>query len=181
MPRRRRFKAAGKSLKFPRWLQAAKAEFNITPGASSGSNGYSGFSFVDSGKFEITTEGHPKDIEGNLRSVDEARQMADFVMIAQHNSVSEGRRGDMPCKFVVDFARKPTDAGADMYIGHGWHTALGLEIYKDKPVIYGLGNFFWQSQYIARVPADEYGSYGYDMDELTSLRPAVGSLHPEGN
>ena len=48
-------------------------------------------------------------------------------------------------------------------------------------MLHGLGNFFWQSSYIARVPPDEYESYGYDMDELTTLTPAVGPLHPAGD
>jgi poly-gamma-glutamate synthesis protein (capsule biosynthesis protein) len=174
-------KGTGKNLGVLSDAQAAKKEFNITPGAVSGSNGYSGFSFVDGDKFEISTEGHPGDIAANLKSVEEAKDMADFVMVAQHMSISEAKRGDTPVKAAVDFARKSIDSGADMYIGHGWHTFLGIEIYKNKPIIYGLGNFFWQSSYIPRVPADEYESYGYSMDELTSLRPAVGSLHPEGN
>jgi poly-gamma-glutamate synthesis protein (capsule biosynthesis protein) len=104
-----------------------------------------------------------------------------FVMMAHHNSVSEGGHGETPTKFVVDFAKKAIDAGADMYIGHGWHTALGIEIYKNKPIVYGLGNFFWQSSFIERKPADQFESYGYDMDELTTLHPAIGNLHPAGN
>jgi poly-gamma-glutamate synthesis protein (capsule biosynthesis protein) len=174
-------KATGKNLGVLSDAAAAKKEFNITPGAISGSNGYSGFSFVDGDKFEITTENHPGDVAANLKSVEEAKAMADFVIVAQHMSISEARRGDTPVKAAVDFAHKTIDSGADIYIGHGWHTFLGIEVYKNKPIIYGLGNFFWQSAYIPRVPADEYESYGYSMDELVGLRPAVGSLHPEGD
>jgi poly-gamma-glutamate capsule biosynthesis protein CapA/YwtB (metallophosphatase superfamily) len=175
------YKAGAKKLGTLSVSRTNPQEFNITPGQVAGATGYAAFTFVDGEKFGISTLGHPKDIEGNLRSIDEARQMADFVMVAHHNSISEGGRGDAPCKFAVDFAKKTVDAGADMYIGHGWHTALGIEIYKNKPIIYGLGNFFWQSSYIARVPADEYESYGYSMDQLTTLHPAIGPLHPAGN
>ena len=80
--------------------------------------------------------------------------MADFVLVAQHNSTSESGRGTKPSAFIVDFARKAIDAGADMYLGHGWHTFLGIEIYKGKPIFYGLGSFFWESQWITDVPAD---------------------------
>ena len=171
-------KATGRKLGVLSAAAAARKEFNITPGSSAGVTGFSGFSFVDGDKFEISTVGHPKDIEGNLRSVDEARQMADFVMVAHHNSTSEGGRGNSPSKFAVDFARKAIDAGADMFIGHGWHTALGIEIYKNKPIIYGLGNFFFESGFLSRIPPDSFESYGYDMDRLTTLNPAVGDLHP---
>jgi Bacterial capsule synthesis protein PGA_cap len=175
------YKAGAKKLGTLSTSRANPQEFNVTPGQQAGATGYAAFTFVDGDKFGITTVGHAKDIEGNLRSIDEAKQMADFVMVAHHNSISEGSRGDSPCRFAVDFAKKAIDAGADMYIGHGWHTALGIEIYKNKPIIYGLGNFFWQSSFIPRVPADEYESYGYNMDELTTLNPAVGQLHPPGN
>jgi poly-gamma-glutamate synthesis protein (capsule biosynthesis protein) len=174
-------KAAGKGLGVLSNAAAARPEFNITPGAISGSNGFSGFTFRDSDKFRVTTEAHPGDLKGNLRAVDEASKMADFVMVAQHNSTSESGRGTVPSAFIVDFARKAIDNGADMYLGHGWHTFLGIEIYKGKPIFYGLGSFFWESQYIARVPADEYESYNVDMDNLVAADPAISNLHPEGS
>jgi poly-gamma-glutamate capsule biosynthesis protein CapA/YwtB (metallophosphatase superfamily) len=161
--------------------RATPNEFNITPGQQAGATGFSSFAFVDGDKFEISTVGHPKDIEGNLRSIDTARQMADLVVVAHHNSLSEGRRADLPCKFAREFAKATIDAGADIYVGHGWHKALGIEIYKGRPILHGLGNFFWQSSYITRVPSDEYESYGYSMDALTTLTPAVGPLHPAGD
>jgi poly-gamma-glutamate capsule biosynthesis protein CapA/YwtB (metallophosphatase superfamily) len=161
--------------------RATPSEFNVTPGQQAGATGFSSFTFVDGDKFGISTVGHPKDIEGNLRSIDAARQMADLVIVAHHNSLSEGGRGDLPCRFAREFARAAIDAGADIYVGHGWHKALGIEIYEGKPIMHGLGNFFWQSSYITRVPPDEYESYGYDMDALTTLTPAVGPLHPAGD
>ena len=74
-------------------------------GTAGGRNRFSSFTFVDGDKFEISTVGHPKDIEGNLRSIDAARQMADLVIVAHHNSLSEGRRGDLPCRFAREFAQ----------------------------------------------------------------------------
>lgn len=177
----RQLKAAGKNLGVLSDEAAARKEFNITPGAISGSNGYSGFAFVEGDNFDVTTEGHPGDVAANLRSIDAARKMADFVMVAHHNSTSERSRGEDPCRYQIDFARKAIDAGADIYFGHGWHTALGIEIYKGKPIVYGMGNFFWQSDFIQRKPADQYESYGFDMDKLTSFNPASGNMHPEGN
>jgi poly-gamma-glutamate synthesis protein (capsule biosynthesis protein) len=174
-------KDTGKSLGVLSAKAAQEKEFNITPGAISGSNGFSGSSFVEGDKFDVTTVSHPGDLAANIRSIDAAKKMADFVMVAHHNSVSEKSRGEDPAAFVVDFARKAIDAGADLYLGHGWHTALGIEVYKGKPIIYGMGNFFWQSDYIPRKPADQYESYGFDIDTLGALNPASGNMHPEGN
>ncbi len=151
-------------------------EFGIVmPGeqSMSGAN-----AFIEGDTFEIRSECHKRDLEGNLRSIDEARTMADLVIVAHHYNVSEGRRGDTPPKFVRQFAHAAIDGGADIYVGHGWHRTLGIEIYKGKPIFYGIGNFFAQSEFIRRVPYDSYEAWGHDVDRLPTLTPAVHPLHP---
>lgn len=174
-------KTIGKELRVLNDAAAAKKEFNILPGFGVGGTGTASFSFVEGEKFDIASSGHPKDVEYNLRSIDAARKFADFVLVAHHNSTSEGSRSENPSDFVVDFARKAIDAGADMYFGHGWHTFLGIEIYRGKPIVYGMGNFMYQTGFLSRIPPDSYESYGFDLDELTALNPAAGNLHPGGD
>jgi len=41
----------------------------------------------------------------------------------------------------VEMAHKIIDAGADGIIGHHPHWPQGIEIYRNKPVVYSLGNF----------------------------------------
>ena len=136
--------------------------------------------FSQSNDYGIDSVCHTNDLEGNIRSIQEARIMSDFVMVAQHFNVSEGGRKETPPVFVREFAHAAIDAGADMYLGHGWHKVLGLEIYKGKPIFYGLGNFFAQTQYIRRVPFDSYEANGHDISRLSSLRPSDEPLHPGG-
>lgn len=176
-------KAAGKGLGVLSEAAAAEKEFNISPGGGAGAGtGTASFAFVDGDKFNITSTAHPKDVEANLRSIAEARAMADFVIVQHHNSTSEGGRSADPSDFVVDFARKSIDGGADIYIGHGWHTFLGIEIYKGKPIIYGTGNFIFQTGFQTRIPADQFESYGYDLDKLVTLNKTMGAtqMHPGG-
>lgn len=134
--------------------------------------------FVVGDKFDIVSRCNKRDLERNQRSIHEARTMADLVIVAHHFSISDGPRGDTPPKFVQDFARAAIDAGADIYVGHGWHKTLGIEIYKGKPIIYGIGNFFAQSEFIQRVPYDSYDAWGHDVDRLPTLTPAAHPLHP---
>ena len=153
-----------------------KGEFGIImPGdqSTSGAN-----AFVEGDKFEINTTCHKRDLEGNLRTIDEAMKMADLVMVAHHCNISEGKRGDHPPKFARTFAKAAIDAGADIYIGHGWHRTLGIEIYRNKPIIYGIGDFFAHSEFIRRVPYDSYETWGHDVDKLQTLTPAAHPLHP---
>ena len=39
-----------------------------------------------------------------------------------------------------DLARKMIDAGADIVVGHGPHYSLPVEVYKGKPIFYGVSN-----------------------------------------
>tara|TARA_R110001583_G_scaffold8058_1_gene39323 strand:- start:23748 stop:24863 length:1116 start_codon:yes stop_codon:yes gene_type:complete len=42
---------------------------------------------------------------------------------------------------VYEFARKMIDAGADVIFGHGPHVLRAVDLYKDRLIIYSLGNF----------------------------------------
>lgn len=48
------------------------------------------------------------------------------------------KRGD-----VVQFAHACIDAGADLVLGHGPHILRGMELYKNKLIVYSLGNFIF--------------------------------------
>lgn len=135
-------------------------------------------SFFVGDRCEIISSCNKRDLARNQRAVDEARTMADLVIVGHHFSVSDGPRGDTPPRFVQEFAREMIDAGADIYVGHGWHRTMGIEIYKGKPIIYGIGNFFAQSEFIQRVPYDSYDAWGHDVDRLPTLTPAAHPLHP---
>ena len=99
-------------------------------------------------------------------------------MVAHHFNVSEGPRADEPISSAVEFAHAAIDAGADMYFGHGWHRILGIEIYKGKPIIYGMGNLFAQSQFLQKVPYDSFEVWNHDMDLLPTLQANDEPLHP---
>jgi hypothetical protein len=45
-------------------------------------------------------------------------------------------RGDLRA-----FARRAIDAGADLVLGSGPHVVRGLELYRDRLIVYSLGNF----------------------------------------
>ncbi|MDA8124641.1 MAG: CapA family protein [Deltaproteobacteria bacterium] len=112
------------------------------------------------------------DLAGNLRAIRDAKRQADLVIVAHHAAVNDGLRGEKPAQFVPAFARQCIDAGADVFVGHGWHRQLGIEMYKNKPIFYGTGNFFAQSQFLKRIPSDTYEGHGFSMADLGTLTPA---------
>ena len=171
-------------------LKAFAKKLNITRAPKHGREGSFGFlipgaqqwgdpeSFFEGDHCEIISQCNKRDLARNLRSIEEARCMADLVIVAHHFSVSDGPRGDTPPGFVQEFARAAIDGGADIYVGHGWHRTLGIEIYNGKPIIYGIGNFFAHSEFIQRVPYDSYDAWGHDVERLPTLHPALHPLHP---
>ncbi|MCX8123827.1 MAG: CapA family protein [Spirochaetes bacterium] len=52
-----------------------------------------------------------------------------------------------PSSKQIDMAHALIDAGADAIIGHHPHVYQGIEIYKNKPVVYSLGNFLFGSMH----------------------------------
>jgi hypothetical protein len=47
---------------------------------------------------------------------------------------------------------------------HGAHVLRGVEVYKDRPIYYGLSNFIYQSRVLERLPEDIYENYGLGAD-----------------
>ena len=61
-------------------------------------------------------------------------------------------------QYMTDIAHAAIDAGADIVIGHGPHYSLPIEVYKEKPVFYGLGNFSFHTGHGGRKHGDWVGT-----------------------
>ncbi|MFT5641493.1 MAG: poly-gamma-glutamate capsule biosynthesis protein CapA/YwtB (metallophosphatase superfamily) [Cyclobacteriaceae bacterium] len=48
---------------------------------------------------------------------------------------------------IYDFSRKMIDSGADIILGHGPHVPRAIDIYKDRLIVYSLGNFLTYSRF----------------------------------
>ncbi len=57
----------------------------------------------------------------------------------------------------VNYGAAAIDAGADLVMGHGPHMPLGIEIYQDKPIFYGVGSFSFETGHRARTHPDWIG------------------------
>jgi poly-gamma-glutamate capsule biosynthesis protein CapA/YwtB (metallophosphatase superfamily) len=74
--------------------------------------------------------------------------MADIVLVSNHSHEMKGYSKDQVADFQREFAHMCIDAGAHAYIGHGPHVLRGVEIYKERPIFHGLGDFFYQAELI---------------------------------
>jgi len=126
------------------------------------------------------------DLERTLRSIRNAKRYADFVVATAHihqgQSVLEQMHlSTRPPEFYIDLAHRTIDGGADAFVGHGVQLLRGIEIYKGKPIFYGLGEFFRESQWtlqeqLGQVDADQLGprqnfsrNFGGSTQSLESL------------
>ena len=109
------------------FVSATRAEkFVLTPGATENSEGV--FRCYD-----------PTDM---INLIKELRNENDYVISIIHFGKENSHELE---EEQVSSARAYIDAGADAVIGHHAHTLQGVEIYNDKPIIYNLGNFLFNS------------------------------------
>ncbi|MBI2835973.1 MAG: CapA family protein [Acidobacteria bacterium] len=135
------------------------------PDSATESVQFLGATFVGGPESKVIEKTNPRDEERILRAVRSAAKQADYVVVTSHTH-EPGNSGTEPPQFLIDFARKCIDAGADTYIGHGPHQLRGIEIYKGKPILYSLGNFFFQNETIEPMPSDMYENFARDSETL---------------
>jgi poly-gamma-glutamate synthesis protein (capsule biosynthesis protein) len=75
--------------------------------------------------------------------ISELRRKVDFIVVSFHWGVEFSPTSTVEQK---NYARMAIDNGADLVIGHHPHVIQGIENYKDKLIIYSLGNFVFDQQ-----------------------------------
>ncbi len=100
----------------------------------------------------ILTWADPKYLAEYVAEIAALRKQVDVVVASQHWGLHEEVLDYMP-----EIAHAVIDAGADIVIGHGPHFSLPVEIYKGKPVFYGLGSFSFHTGHGGRKHGDWLG------------------------
>jgi poly-gamma-glutamate synthesis protein (capsule biosynthesis protein) len=93
------------------------------------------------------------DLRENLRSIKNGKYLSEFLIATCHChqgpiTAQQWLFEDQPPDFLISFAHQAIDNGADMFVGHGPHVLRGVEIYKGKPIFYGMGEFYYQWQHM---------------------------------
>ena len=87
----------------------------------------------------------PLDAQRILASLKLAAKRADLVIAYQHDHYWEPDWHRTP-DWKRRWARRCIDAGAHAYISHGVPLLHGVEIYKQRPIFYGLAPFILQNR-----------------------------------
>lgn len=85
---------------------------------------------------------NPMNIIANTRSLQEAKKLADAVILIIHGGHEYYH---YPSPRMVEQYRFYAEQGASIIIGHHSHYISGYEIFEGVPIFYGLGNFLFDS------------------------------------
>lgn len=142
-------------------------------------------------EFSIATENSPGSNPLNpvqqYYAIQEAKTKADYVIVIVHGG---HELYQLPSPRMVETYRFFVDAGADAVVNHHQHCYSGYEVYQNKPIFYGLGNFcfdransnlLWQSGYFVCVDFGEDISFEiYPYLQGTEKKAGVELLKDDG-
>ena len=121
--------------------------------------------FLRCDKTQLIYKINDRDIQRVQKTIEEAKWAADEVIVSIHSHQQvEGTKEAVP-DFLKEFAHFCIDTGANAVIGHGPHLLRGIEVYKDCPVFYSLGDFVLQLYDLEFVPAEMFEKHKIPQDK----------------
>jgi poly-gamma-glutamate capsule biosynthesis protein CapA/YwtB (metallophosphatase superfamily) len=93
----------------------------------------------------ITYDVSATDRAAIVHSVATASRQSSWVVfsIHAHETLSGDPADPAPADFLQPLFHDLIDAGADLVVRSGPHVLMGVEIYKNRPIFYGLGSLFF--------------------------------------
>jgi len=76
-----------------------------------------------------------------------------------------------PEDWQVDFAHAAVDAGTDVFVGGHAHWPKGVEVYKGKPIFYGVGNFLLDQSWSEETSTGIFAEITLYQDRPIQFRP----------
>jgi len=75
--------------------------------------------------------------------IEKYNSIVDFVIVSFHWGTESATT---PNYKQIEYAHKVIDAGADLVIGHHPHVLQSIEVYRNKIILYSLGNFVFDNK-----------------------------------
>ena len=129
---------------------------------------------------ETTAGSNPLNPVQQFYAITEARKNAECVLVIVHGGHEHFQ---LPSPRMQELYRFFIDAGADAVVNHHQHCYSGYELYKDKPIVYGLGNFcfdwpevkngIWNKGYMVIISFEKVINTKFVPYDQCSETPAV--------
>ena len=138
-----------------------------------------GARFVAGERPSVTYSPDAQDVATTLRAIRLGAQHADLLVVSVHCH-EEGTDDGAPPQALVDLAHGWVDAGAGVVFGHGIHRVWPVEIYRGRPILYGLGNFVISDlqEPLTRALYEEAGAFA--VTDLPTDGDVNAALNAEG-
>jgi poly-gamma-glutamate synthesis protein (capsule biosynthesis protein) len=125
------------------------------------------------------------DVSRNLEAISAARKQAAYVIAYLHNH-QWGEDMTVTQAWAREYARNCVDAGADIFVSHGAPLLHGIEIYRDKVLLHGLGSLVFQSKTeIGHYPKEVWESAivhcDFDAGQLVCVQVVPVVLNETGD
>lgn len=105
-------------------------------------------------------------LEQAVELIEKAKSSCSKIYAVYHWG-AEGYEVQKP--YQERIAKKLIDVGASAVLGHHPHTVQDIALYKDKPIIYSLGNFSFSSLPIDSRPSGISVGFSYEGNRLDKL------------
>jgi len=86
---------------------------------------------------------NPLNIVSIYKQIQEAKKISDYIILIVHGGHEHFQ---LPSPRMQKQYRFFIDVGADVIINHHQHCYSGYEVYKGKPIFYGIGNFSFDNE-----------------------------------
>ncbi len=113
-----------------------------------------GAQFVAGASAGVRYEMNPVDLAEIRQAIRQGKQHSDLLVATIH-AHETGLGCEEPGDFLPALAHAAIDAGAGIFIAHGEHRLMPIEIYKGRPIFYSLANFFW-SDILEPIPQETF-------------------------
>jgi poly-gamma-glutamate synthesis protein (capsule biosynthesis protein) len=114
---------------------------------------------------EVITWADPAYLRDFTDDIAALRKQVDIVVASCHWGLWKEVLG-----YMTEIGHAAIDAGADIVVGHGPHFFLPVEMYRGKPILYGMGSFSFHTGHGGRKHGDWVGL----MAEFDFVRAAPG-------
>ena len=88
---------------------------------------------------DVYTFAEPHALDAMVADIEALRSEVAAVVVALHKGL--GHTPATVGMYERQVARAAIDAGADIVVGHHAHILQGMEVYRNRPIFHGLGNF----------------------------------------
>jgi poly-gamma-glutamate synthesis protein (capsule biosynthesis protein) len=87
----------------------------------------------------VYTFADPSTLEAMFADIENLRRDVNILVVALHKGL--GHTPATVGMYERQIAKAAIDAGADIVVGHHAHILQGVEVYRNRPIFHGLGNF----------------------------------------